>query len=89
MENESYKKLYYHAFNRLTDLAKEIERTQNELEEMCLRSCPFVVTHKTPPTQAYLPAQGAFLYLLSDVGRAYTAPKRSLGHRASTARPRI
>ena len=25
MENETYKKLYYHAFNRLTDLAKEIE----------------------------------------------------------------
>lgn len=38
MENESYKKLYYHAFNRLTDLAKEIERTQNELEEMCLEA---------------------------------------------------
>lgn len=38
MENESYKKLYYHAFNRLTDLAKEIERTQNELEEMYLEA---------------------------------------------------
>lgn len=38
MENESYKKLYYHAFNRLTDLAKEIERTQNELEKMYLEA---------------------------------------------------
>ena len=38
MENEMYKKLYYHAFNRLTDLAKEIERTQNELEEMYLET---------------------------------------------------
>ena len=32
MENETYKKLYYHAFNRLTDLAKEIESIQTELE---------------------------------------------------------
>ena len=38
MENETYKKLYYHAFNRLTDLAKEIERTQAELEEMYLEA---------------------------------------------------
>ena len=38
MENEMYKKLYYHAFNRLTDMAKEIERTQNELEEMYLET---------------------------------------------------
>ena len=36
MENETYKKLYYHAFNRLTDLANEIARTQAELEEMFL-----------------------------------------------------
>lgn len=37
MENESYKKLYYHAFNRLTDLTKEIQEVQSELEEMYLR----------------------------------------------------
>lgn len=36
MENESYEKLYYHAFNRLTDLSKEIEKFQQELEEMYL-----------------------------------------------------
>jgi len=36
MENEAYKKLYYHAFNRLTDLTEEIQRTQAELEEMYL-----------------------------------------------------
>ena len=36
MENESYKKLYYHAFNRLTDLTKEIQQVQTELEEMYL-----------------------------------------------------
>lgn len=36
MEVELYKKLYYHAFNRLTDLAKEIEQVQQELEEMYL-----------------------------------------------------
>lgn len=36
MENESYKKLYYHAFNRLTDLSKEIQKVQTELEEMYL-----------------------------------------------------
>ena len=33
MENEMYKKLYYHAFNRLTDLAKEIERMYLEAGE--------------------------------------------------------
>lgn len=38
MENETYKKLYYHAFNRLTDLAKEIESIQTELEEMYLEA---------------------------------------------------
>lgn len=38
MENETYKKLYYHAFNRLTDLTKEIERMQGELEEMYLEA---------------------------------------------------
>ena len=36
MENESYKKLYYHAFNRLTDLVKEIQQVQTELEAMYL-----------------------------------------------------
>ena len=36
MENETYKKLYLHAFNRLTDLQKEIEQLQSELEEMYL-----------------------------------------------------
>lgn len=36
MENETYKELYYRAFNRLTDLGKEIESIQAELEEMCL-----------------------------------------------------
>lgn len=36
MENETYKKLYYHAFNRLTDIQKEIEQLQTELEEMYL-----------------------------------------------------
>ena len=38
MENETYKELYYRAFNRLTDLSKEIESIQAELEEMYLRS---------------------------------------------------
>ena len=36
MENDSYKKLYYHAFNRLTGLSKEIQKLQSELEEMYL-----------------------------------------------------
>lgn len=36
MENESYKKLYYRAFNHLTDLSKEIQRMQSELEELYL-----------------------------------------------------
>ncbi len=36
MEDDFYKKLYYHAFNRLTDLNKEIEQIQQELEEMYL-----------------------------------------------------
>lgn len=38
MENETYKKLYYCAFNRLTDLKEEIEKIQTELEEMYLES---------------------------------------------------
>lgn len=38
MENEIYKDLYYRAFNRLTDLGKEIESIQAELEEMYLQS---------------------------------------------------
>lgn len=37
MEADLYKKLYYHAFNRLTDLAKEIEHIQQELEEIYLK----------------------------------------------------
>ena len=45
MENESYKKLYYHAFNRLTDLTKEIQEVQSELEEMYLKP-----TEETPNT---------------------------------------
>ena len=36
MENETYKKLYLHAFNRLTDLTNEIQQVQAELEEMYL-----------------------------------------------------
>lgn len=36
MENDIYKQLYYHAFNRLTDLSKEIQKVQAELEEMYL-----------------------------------------------------
>lgn len=36
MENEIYKKLYLHAFNRLTDLQTEIKQLQAELEEMYL-----------------------------------------------------
>lgn len=36
MENETYRKLYYRAFNHLTDLSKEIEQIQTELEEMYL-----------------------------------------------------
>lgn len=38
MESETYKKLYYHAFNRLTDLGREIETIQAELEEMYLEA---------------------------------------------------
>ena len=36
MEADFYKELYYHAFNQLTNLSKEIERIQQELEEMYL-----------------------------------------------------
>lgn len=38
MENEIYKKLYLHAFNRLTDLQKEIQQLQIELEELYLNA---------------------------------------------------
>lgn len=38
MENETCKKLYYRAFNRLTDLTKEIESIQAELEEIYLQA---------------------------------------------------
>lgn len=38
MENDIYKKLYLHAFNRLTDLQKEIQQLQLELEEMYLNA---------------------------------------------------
>ncbi len=38
MENETYKKLYFQAFNCLTDLIKEIERIQEDLEEMYLEA---------------------------------------------------
>ena len=37
-EKKIYETLYYHAFNRLTDLGREIESIQAELEEMYLRS---------------------------------------------------
>ena len=35
-EKKIYETLYYHDFNRLTDLQKEIEQLQSELEEMYL-----------------------------------------------------
>ncbi len=37
-DDKIYEKLYYHVFNRLTDLAREIEQLQMELEEMYLDS---------------------------------------------------
>lgn len=36
MEQEIYKKLYYHAFNRYTELTKQIQKIQQELEELYL-----------------------------------------------------
>lgn len=38
MENEIYKTLYLHAFNRLTDLQQEIQQLQIELEELYLNA---------------------------------------------------
>ena len=37
MSEEIYKKLYYRAFNRLTDLNEEIKSIQRELEELYLQ----------------------------------------------------
>lgn len=37
LNDELYKKLYYHAFNRLTDLIQEVQAMQAELEEMYLK----------------------------------------------------
>ena len=39
MEEEIYKKLYYHAFNRYTELTKQIQEIQQELEELYLYLC--------------------------------------------------
>ena len=36
MTSDSYEQLYYHAFNCLTDLMKQIQEAQIELEEMYL-----------------------------------------------------
>ena len=36
MEEEIYKKLYYHAFNRYTELLEQVQKIQQELEEMYL-----------------------------------------------------
>ena len=36
MEEQTYKKLYYHAFNRYTELLEQIQKVQQELEEMYL-----------------------------------------------------
>lgn len=38
MEEKIYKKLYYHAFNYLTTLSKEIEQMQEDLEDMYLEA---------------------------------------------------
>lgn len=35
-DEKIYETLYYHMFNRLTDLAREIEQMQMDLEEMYL-----------------------------------------------------
>ena len=37
MEEKTYKKLYYHAFNRYTELLELVQRTQQELEELYLQ----------------------------------------------------
>lgn len=34
MEQEVYKKLYYHAFNRYTELLEQVQKVQQELEEL-------------------------------------------------------
>ena len=36
MEQEIYKKLYYHAFNRYTQLLKQVQQIQQALEELYL-----------------------------------------------------
>ena len=36
MENEDYKKLYFHAFNRLGQLIEQAQTIQQELEELYL-----------------------------------------------------
>lgn len=38
MEENIYKKLYYHAFNRYTELLEQVEKVQQELEQMYLES---------------------------------------------------
>ena len=36
-ETEIYKKLYFHAFNRYTELVEQAQTAQKELEELYLR----------------------------------------------------
>ena len=36
VKQDIYKKLYYHAFNRYTELLEQVQRVQQELEEMYL-----------------------------------------------------
>lgn len=36
MEENIYKKLYYHAFNRYTELVERVQEVQKELEELYL-----------------------------------------------------
>ena len=38
MEENIYKKLYYHAFNRYTELLEQVQKVQQELEEMYLEA---------------------------------------------------
>lgn len=38
MEENIYKKLYYHAFNRYTALLEQVEKVQQELEQIYLES---------------------------------------------------
>jgi len=38
MEENIYKKLYYHAFNRYTELLEQVQKVQQELEEMYLQA---------------------------------------------------